>query len=30
MCEYTENTDINGTRNILTAGHAVLASGGMV
>ncbi|EIC5337018.1 transposase [Salmonella enterica] len=30
VCEYTENTDINGTRNILAAGHAVLASRGMV
>lgn len=28
-CGYTENDDINGARNILAAGHAVLASGGM-
>ncbi|HGJ5902354.1 MAG TPA: zinc ribbon domain-containing protein, partial [Arsenophonus apicola] len=24
-CGYTENADINGARNILAAGHAVLA-----
>ncbi|EPK7525624.1 RNA-guided endonuclease InsQ/TnpB family protein [Klebsiella variicola] len=29
-CGYTENADINGARNILAAGHAVLACGGMV
>ena len=29
-CGYTENTDINGARNILAAGHAVFACGGMV
>lgn len=29
-CGYTENADINGTRNILAAGHAVLACRGMV
>lgn len=28
-CEYTENADINGARNILAAGHAVLACGEM-
>lgn len=28
-CGYTENADINGARNILAAGHAVLACGGM-
>ncbi len=27
-CGYTANADINGARNILAAGHAVLASGG--
>ncbi|EFN9261621.1 transposase, partial [Escherichia coli] len=27
---YTANADINGARNILAAGHAVLACGGMV
>lgn len=27
-CGYTENADINGARNILAAGHAVLACGG--
>ncbi|MGX8942818.1 RNA-guided endonuclease InsQ/TnpB family protein [Symbiopectobacterium sp. Eva_TO] len=30
ICGYTENADINGARNILAAGHAVLACGGMV
>jgi len=30
VCGYTENADINGARNILAAGHAVLAWGGMV
>ncbi|EOD59047.1 Gifsy-1 prophage GlpA [Raoultella ornithinolytica] len=30
VCGYTENTDINGARNILAAGHAVLACGGMI
>lgn len=29
-CGYTENADINGARNILAAGHAVLACGGRV
>ncbi|WP_373602558.1 zinc ribbon domain-containing protein [Proteus terrae] len=29
-CGYTENADINGARNILAAGHVVLACGGMV
>ncbi|RAP70199.1 RNA-guided endonuclease InsQ/TnpB family protein, partial [Candidatus Erwinia dacicola] len=29
-CGYTENADVNGARNILAAGHAVLACGGMV
>ena len=29
-CGYTENADINGARNILAAGHTVLACGGMV
>ena len=29
-CGYTENADINGARNILAAGHAVLARGEMV
>ena len=29
-CGYTENADINGDRNILAAGHAVLACGGRV
>ncbi|UIA82808.1 transposase [Erwinia tracheiphila] len=28
-CGYTENADINGARNILAAGHAVLAGGEM-
>ncbi|MCI9772351.1 transposase, partial [Proteus mirabilis] len=27
---YTANADINGARNILVAGHAVLACGGRV
>ncbi|MDK8334475.1 transposase, partial [Proteus mirabilis] len=27
---YTANADINGARNILAAGHAVLACGGKV
>ena len=30
VCGYTENADINGARNILAVGHAVLACGGMV
>ena len=30
VCGYTENADINGARNILAAGHAVLACGEMV
>jgi putative transposase len=30
VCGYTENADINGASNILAAGHAVLACGGMV
>lgn len=30
VCGYTENADVNGARNILAAGHAVLACGGMV
>ena len=30
VCGYTENADINGARNILAAGHAVLACGGMI
>ena len=30
LCGYTANADINGARNILAAGHAVLACGGMV
>ncbi|ENG65578.1 transposase, IS605 OrfB family [Escherichia coli p0305293.4] len=29
-CGYTENADVNGARNILAAGHAVLACGGTV
>ena len=29
-CGYTENADVNGARNILAAGHVVLACGGMV
>ena len=29
-CGYAENADINGARNILSAGHAVLACGGRV
>lgn len=29
LCGYAENADINGARNILAAGHAVLACGGM-
>ncbi len=29
-CGYSENADINGARNILAAGHAVLACGGLV
>lgn len=28
VCGYTENADINGARNILATGHAVLACGG--
>ncbi|PZY13191.1 hypothetical protein DIV18_02340 [Escherichia coli] len=30
MCGYTANADVNGARNILAAGHAVLACGEMV
>lgn len=30
ICGYTANADINGARNILAAGHAVLACGGRV
>ncbi len=30
VCGYTANADVNGARNILAAGHAVLAWGGMV
>jgi len=30
VCGYTVNADINGARNILAAGHAVLVCGGMV
>ncbi len=30
VCGYNENADINGARNILAAGHAVLACGGMI
>ncbi|EFD0849876.1 IS200/IS605 family element transposase accessory protein TnpB [Escherichia coli] len=30
VCEYTANADVNGARNILAAGHAVLACGEMV
>ncbi|QMR75753.1 RNA-guided endonuclease TnpB family protein [Enterobacter sp. RHBSTW-00175] len=30
ICGYRANADINGARNILAAGHAVLACGGMV
>ncbi|HHU1440027.1 TPA: RNA-guided endonuclease InsQ/TnpB family protein [Escherichia coli] len=30
VCGYTANPDVNGARNILAAGHAVLACGGMV
>ncbi|HGN1986091.1 TPA: zinc ribbon domain-containing protein, partial [Proteus mirabilis] len=29
-CGYTANADINAARNILAAGHAVLACGGRV
>lgn len=29
MCGYTANADVNGARNILVAGHAVLACGGI-
>ena len=29
VCGYTANADVNGARNILAAGHAVLARGGM-
>ncbi|ELH8057731.1 transposase [Salmonella enterica] len=29
-CGYTANADVNGARNILAAGHVVLACGGMV
>ncbi|HAH5580879.1 TPA: IS200/IS605 family element transposase accessory protein TnpB, partial [Escherichia coli] len=28
VCGYTANADVNGARNILAAGHAVLACGG--
>lgn len=30
VCGYTANADVNGAHNILAAGHAVLACGGMV
>jgi putative transposase len=30
VCRYSANADVNGARNILAAGHAVLACGGMV
>ncbi len=30
VCGYTANADVSGARNILAAGHAVLACGGMV
>ena len=30
VCGYTANADVNGARNILAAGHAVLACGDMV
>ncbi len=30
VCGYTANADVNGARNILAAGHAVLACGGRV
>lgn len=30
ICGHTENADVNGARNILAAGHAVLACGGRV
>ncbi|MCT8348153.1 transposase, partial [Photorhabdus temperata] len=30
VCGYTANADVNGARNILAAGHAVLACGGTV
>ncbi len=30
VCGYTANADVNGARNILATGHAVLACGGMV
>jgi len=30
VCGYSANADVNGARNILAAGHAVLACGGMV
>ncbi|QQA59701.1 zinc ribbon domain-containing protein [Aeromonas caviae] len=29
-CGYEANADVNGARNILAAGHAVLACGGVV
>lgn len=29
-CGYTANADVNGARNIVAAGQAVLACGGMV
>ncbi|MGA0523578.1 zinc ribbon domain-containing protein, partial [Escherichia coli] len=28
VCGYTANADVNGARNILAGGHAVLACGG--
>ena len=30
VCGYEANADVNGARNILAAGHAVLACGGVV
>lgn len=30
VCGYIDNADINGAPNILAAGHAVLACGGVV
>jgi putative transposase len=30
VCGYPENAEVNGARNILAAGHAVLACGGRV
>ncbi|MDO2266456.1 zinc ribbon domain-containing protein, partial [Escherichia coli] len=29
VCGYTANADVNGARNILAAGHAVLSCGGV-